>query len=158
MTEIRADLSQYYAMKAVFERILGKSSFAATKDYAPLRVWKTETVRLLTAISLAVRDTVEIVDDEWKGEMTAEIAEGIKRIKSSSKIDELFAELSATLTHVIFLQLGFIPRGHHRLPRVLLARGHWKLDVVRSVQYVQSTAQLKAQERLASARQRDSES
>ena len=157
MADIRADLSQYYAMKAVFERTLGKSSFAAVKDYAPLRVWKAEAVRLLMAISLAVTDTVEIVDDEWKAEMSAEIEDGISRIKSSSKIDDLFAGLSATLSHVVFLQLGFLPRGHYRIARVPLARGHWKLDVVRSVQYVQSRPQRIAQKRLGTARKRDAE-
>jgi len=144
-------------MKATFERILGKSSFATVKDYAPLRVWKVEAVRLLKAISLAVRDTVEIVDDEWKLEMNAEIARGISRIKSASQIDDMFAGLSATLTHVVFLQIGFLPRGHYRISRVPLARGHWKLNVVRSVQYIQSGSQRKSQKLLSSAKKRNAE-
>jgi hypothetical protein len=50
MTDIQADLSQYYPMKQLFETILGRASFARVKDYGPLSSWRAESDKLLMAI------------------------------------------------------------------------------------------------------------
>jgi len=152
MTDIRADLHQYYPMKAVFEEILGKASFMKVKDYGPLKNWKAETVRLLKAVALSINATVEIADEEWKEEINAEIEHGILRAESSSEIDELFSGLAATLAKVVFLQIGFVPRGHRSVERVALTPRNWKLNPVRSVQYVQNEQQRATQKRLQKAR------
>lgn len=152
MTDIRADLHQYYPMKAVFEEILGKASFMKVKDYGPLKSWKAETGCLLKAVALSINATVEIADEEWRAEINAEIEHGISLVESCSEIDELFSCLSATLTKVVFLQIGFVPRGHRSVSRVALTPRNWKLNPVRSVQYVQNEQQRATQERLLKAR------
>lgn len=152
MTDIRADLHQYYPMKAIFEEILGKASFMKVKDYGPLTSWKAETVRLLKAVALSINATVEIADEEWKEEINAEIEHGILRTESSSEIDELFSGLAATLAKVVFLQIGFVPRGRRSVERVALTPRNWKLNPVRSVQYVQNEQQRATQKRLQEAR------
>ena len=138
MTAIRSDLHQYYPMKAFFEEILGRASFIKVKDYGPLKRWKAETVCLLKAVTLSIAATVEIADEEWKAEINVEIEHGISLVKSSSEIDELFSCLSATLAKIVFLQIGFVPRGHRSVNRVALTPHNWKLNPVRSVQYVQN--------------------
>jgi hypothetical protein len=66
MAAIRADLSQYYAMRVLFERILGRASFRRVKDHAPLPVWKAESRKLIMALSVSIASTVEVADDEWR--------------------------------------------------------------------------------------------
>ena len=156
MTDIRADLNQYYPMKAVFEEILGKASFMKVKDYGSLKRWKGETICLLKAVAMSIGATIEIADEDWKAEVSSEIKHGISVVKSSSEIDELFAALAATLARVVFLQIGFLPRGHRYVERVALTPRNWKLDLVRSVQYVQNEQQRATQERLQKARRASS--
>ena len=95
MAEIRADLSQYYAMKALFERILGRASFKRVKDYAPLPVWKAESRRLIKAVGLSIDSTIQVVDDEWKEDVKHLLDRGLSRVESSASIDELFASVAA---------------------------------------------------------------
>jgi hypothetical protein len=73
---------------------------------------------------------------------------GLSRIESSTSIDQLFASLAATLGELAFLQIGFVPRGHSRLDRIPLITKNWRLDPVRSIQYVQSSAQRATQARI----------
>jgi hypothetical protein len=148
MSEIRADLSQYYPLKALLEQILGKKSFGRVKDHAPLSVWKAEVARLVKALSVAIAATVEVADDEWRDEVAEILAQGLSLTKSARGADELFAGLSATLVRLSFLQLGFVPRGHRLVEQIPLASKNWNMNVVRSVQYVQSPAQILVQRRL----------
>ena len=147
MSEIRFDLSQYYPMKAVFEEVLGQKSFAKIKDCGSLKTWKEESIRLLNALFASITATVLVCDDEWVTEIQTQILLGISRLSSSSEIDEMFSCLAATLARITFLQVGFIPTGHREIDRVPIAPRHWKLDLVRSVQYVQNSTQRLAQQR-----------
>lgn len=158
MTDIRADLGQYYPMKQFFETILGRRSFAQVKDYGPLSSWRAESEKLLTAIGLAAKATVEVADDEWRTEVQDLLTRGLSRIKSVKSIDELFASLAATLGELAFLQLGFVPRGHYKEEWIPMVLGNWKLTPVRTVQYVQSRKQLAAQEKMKRSRKRAGES
>ena len=105
MADIRADLSQYYAMKSLFERVLGRSSFTRVKDYAPLAVWKVEARRLIKAIALSIESTVLVVDDEWKDEVKSLLDHGVSRVEMSASVDQLFASLAATFGELAFLSL-----------------------------------------------------
>ncbi|MBZ0090861.1 MAG: hypothetical protein K8F27_01360 [Sulfuricellaceae bacterium] len=69
MPDIRADLSQYYAAKALFERILGRAAFMRVKDYGPLSAWRENYTKLLRAVGVAAEATVEVADVEWKQEV-----------------------------------------------------------------------------------------
>lgn len=148
MSNIRANLSQYYPMKALFERILGRSSFINVKDYGSLSAWKKECKNLLKAIEVSVIATVEIADDDWHLQVQELLKHGCARIELAKSIDEVFAALAATLGELAFLQLGFVPQGHYLEMRIPLRKNNWKLDPVRTVQYVQSNQQRATQERM----------
>ena len=152
MAELRADLSQYYAMKSLFERILGTASFRRVKDYAPLSVWKVESAKLLKAVSVSATATVRVADAEWFEEFSRLIERGKSRIQASKSIDELFASLCATLGELSFLQLGLVPQAHRMVERIPLIVQNWKLDSFRTVQYVQTPQQRKAQAQNAAGR------
>jgi hypothetical protein len=157
MAELRADQSQYYAMKSLFERVLGKASFRRVKDYAPLSVWRSESINLIKAISVSMAATVRVVDAEWYGEFDRLMQAGRTRISASTSIDELFAVMSATLGELAFLQLGLVPQGHYQVERIPLIAQNWKLDLFRTVQYVQTPEQRKAQVRNAAGRAKRAE-
>jgi hypothetical protein len=156
MTDIRFDLQQYYSMKALFEKILGRASFASVKDYGSLPRWKAESTKLLRAIEVAIEATVEIVDDEWRTEARRLLEHGKSRCKLSQSIDELLASMAATFGELVFLQLGFVPHEHYRSEHIRLVTSKWKLDPVRTVQYVQSKKQLENQARLNMRKERGS--
>jgi hypothetical protein len=148
MTDIRFDLQQYYSMKVLFERILGKNSFMRVKDYGSLQTWKAESIKLLKAINFAIESTVEIADDDWRSEVRRLLEIGQSLCKSSQSIDDLFSILASTLGKLAFLQIGFFPDWHSKYKNIPLLTSRWKLDQVRSVQYVQSKKQLETQKRL----------
>jgi hypothetical protein len=152
VSEIRADLSQYYPMKGLLEQILGRSSFMRVKDSGPLSSWKSETRKLLCAVRLAIEVTVEVVDEEWRHDVAQLLDHGDSRLAKATSIDELFASLCATLGELAFLQIGFVPRGHYRAKRIPLVARNWRMNPVRSVQYVQSAKQRETQERLTKRR------
>lgn len=152
MPTIRADLSQYYAAKALFEQVLGRTAFMRVKDYAPLSAWCENYVKLLRALGVATEATVEIVDAEWKQEVSDLLARGCKRLRHAKSIDELHAVAAATLGELAFLQLGFVPRGHHNTDNLSLTSRNWKMNAVRTVQYVQSKEQRATQEGLSKSK------
>ena len=157
MSTVRADLSQYYAAKALFERILGRSAFTRVKDYGPLPAWRENYTRLLRAIGVSMEATVEVVDPEWKQEVSELLAHGTRRLKTAKSIDEMHAAAAATLGELAFLQLGFVPRGHSRAESISLSPRHWKMNPVRTVQYVQSAEQRATQTRLSRPKARNGE-
>lgn len=157
MTDIRADLSQYYAVKALFEQILGRAAFLRVKDYGPLSAWRGNYTKLLSAVRVAAEATVDVADAEWKLEINELITHGIKRLTTAKSIDELHAAAAATLGELAFLQLGFVPEGHLRAANVPLIARNWKMNPVRSVQYVQSDEQRAAQKRLSKSKAKDDE-
>jgi len=140
VAKIRYDMSQYYPLKAVLEQILGKATYRRLKETSDLKDWRGETARLLEAIQLSVTDTVQVADHEWYREMGETIEHGSKLLASSKSIDELLASLAATLTRLVFLQLGFVPLRRHQ-DRAVLRKGNWRLDGHRSVQFVQTEQQ-----------------
>ncbi len=154
MATVRADLSQYYAVKALFERILGRAAFVRLKEYAPTSAWRANYLRLLRAIAVAVDATVEVVDAEWRRDVNDLLKHGAERLKVAKSVDELHAVAAATLGELAFLQLGFVPRGHWRVETVPLAQRYWRMNHVRTVQYVQSDEQRATQSRLSRVKAR----
>lgn len=157
MPDIRADLSQYYAAKALFEQILGRAAFMRVKDYGPLSAWRENYTKLLRAVGVAAEATVEVADIEWKQEVSELLTRGIKRLATAKSIDELHAAAAATLGELAFLQLGFVPKGHYRVANVPLTGRNWKMNPVRTVQYVQSSEQRATQKRLSESKAKDDE-
>lgn len=147
MNGIRYDMSQFYPLKAALEQILGKRTYRKLKETAGLSDWKVETTKLLKAIELSIVETVKVADPEFHKKANEILESGRAHIKSAKDISELFASLSATLTRIVFLQIGYIP-AHGRFESVSLTPKNWNLACVRSVQYVQSTAQKETAKRL----------
>ena len=157
MASIRADLSQYYAAKALFEKILGQTAFMRVKDYGPLSAWRENYIKLLRTIGFAAEETIEVVDAEWKQELSALLSHGCKRIRHAQSIDELHAVAAATLGELAFLQLGFVPRSNRSANNIPLTSRNWKMNAVRTVQYVQSNEQRATQQRLSRPKAEDPE-
>ena len=157
MSIIRADLLQYYPAKALFEQVLGRTAFMRVKDYGPLSAWRENYIKLLRAIDVAAEATVEIVDAEWKQEVSDLLVHGCKRLQHAQSIDELHAVAAATLGELAFLQLGFVPGGHRNTDNISLASRNWKMNAVRTVQYVQSNEQRDTQQRLSRSKAEDPE-
>ena len=147
MNSIRHDMRQFYPLKAVFEQILGKRAYRKLKETAGLADWKVETRKLLKAIELSIAETVKVADTELYKEANQILELGRIHIKGVKDISELFASLSATLTRIVFLQIGYMPT-HGRVESVSLTARNWNLACVRSVQYVQSIAQKETAKRL----------
>ena len=147
MSDIRYDMSQFYPLKAVFEQILGNRAYRKLKETATLSDWKIETKKLLKAIELSIIETVKVADSEFFNETKQILELGNALIKNASDISELFASLSATLTRIVFLQIGHIP-AHGSVEQVSLTQRNWNLACVRSVQYVQNAKQKETAELL----------
>jgi hypothetical protein len=141
--EICYDMSQFYPLKGVLEQLFGKNTYDRLKETANLRDWKVETTRLLKAIEIAIAETVRVADETWHGEIHDILELGRKEIGTSKSVTALFSYLSATLTRLVFTQIGLLPTlgRWHRDRVVPLRRKYWKLDAVRTVQYVQSIDQ-----------------
>ena len=137
---IHADLAQFYPMKAVLEQILGKDSFRKLKDYGTFADWKKECQKLLDAVALSIRTTVQITDEDWREEVSAIIELGKSHLRNSKYAADLFASLAATLARLSFLQIGFLPNRYSH-EKVRLVPSNCQLDVFRSVLYVQSPEQ-----------------
>lgn len=148
MSDIRADLSQYYASKVLFEQILGRDAFLRVKDSGTLTAWRYNYVKIFRAVGVAAKATVEVYDSDWMLQITALLQHGIGRVKAAKTIDEIHAAAAASFGELAFLQLGFIPIGHNLSENVPLTVINWKLNPVRTVQYVQSVEQRKTQTRL----------
>ena len=80
MSIIRADLSQYYSAKMMFEQLLGRTAFMRVKDYGPLSAWCENYIELLRALGVATEATVEIADAEWKQEVSDLLSHDCKRL------------------------------------------------------------------------------
>jgi hypothetical protein len=155
-TGIRYDMSQFYSMKDVMEQLFGKRAYLRLKETASLKDWKDSTIKLLNAILLATESSIAVADDDWRREMSDAVERGIAFISSADHISDLFSCLAATLTRIVFLQIGCMP--NHRLQQkdVRLTKEWWTLSQFRSVQYIQSGAQkaalVQAQEKRKAAK------
>jgi hypothetical protein len=150
LDEIPHDLSFAYTLKAAFEDILGPEAFRKLKECHELRVWKSESKRLLRASLIAFHETVEIADAAFREEVTDTIDFGLKTIGLAKSIDQLFSSLAATYARLSFLQLGLRPnrwRGNGSLQKQ-----DWKLSAYRTVQYVQTERQKRNHETIEKRR------
>lgn len=154
-------MSQFYSMKDVMEQLFGKRAYLCLKETASLKDWKDYTLKLLDAILLATESSIAVADDDWRNEITDAVKEGVKLISYADHISDLFSALAATLTRIVFVQIGCMP--NHRLEQktVRLTKEWWTLSHFRSVQYVQSEAQkaalVQAREKSKAARQKQQE-
>lgn len=138
-----------YALKHLFESLFGRDAWLEIKHSTDLRQWKKYSVRVLSALEVSAKATIQVVDEEWFSQFTSIIEHGKSRVNSSKDFEQLFANLAASLGEVSFLQLGMMPKRSTQENISLRHQGNWKLDCYRSVQYVQNAEQLTATHNLS---------
>ena len=106
---------------------------------------------MLRAIEVSIDATVEIADPGWKSEIAGVLELGRRHLASARSITSLFAHLSAALTRIVFLELGQVPSRRH-VEAIPVVPKNWRLNGLRSVQYVQTAGQSAAVARLSSRR------
>lgn len=140
---LRHDISQNYALKAAVEELLGNQAWLDLKETTSVATWRRYIVKLIDAIEVSIRESVEVRDQAWTNEVNENLARGRKSAKSAKSIEDLLSGFLATLLRQVFLQIGLCP-SRRTAPAVTLSRENWRLNVHRSVQYVQSPTQLEA--------------
>jgi hypothetical protein len=109
-----------------------------------MRDWRNAGLKLLDAIDLSIKSTVSVADDDWFAEIADTVGRGKQRVHDAETIDSLLSCLVATLTELVFVQLGNFP--HRRLGAAApLTPRWWTLTGFRTVQYVQTDKQRAAQ-------------
>lgn len=135
------DIAYGFTFKRLIEDVLGKDSWLDAKECTSLDVWKKLCTRLLKANEAATLSSVEICDDRFMLDIKKEVEHGLKTTSSSKDFTTLFMALSSALSTISFLQCGGVPITSKRSVRIQEGM-QWKMDSVRSVQYVQTKEQL----------------
>lgn len=144
---IQPRLEHLYAVKALIEHLFGRDEYLKIKMGGSMSDWRKASVKLLDAIELSVKSTVEVADADWFKEVTLEIGHGKDSVRKADSIDALLSSLVAALAKLVFIQLGNLPQ-HWQHKTTPLTPQWWTLTGFRSVQYVQNDKQKSAQARL----------
>jgi hypothetical protein len=148
---VQARLEHLYPVKALVEKLFGCAAFMRIKMGGSMSDWRGAGLKLLDAIDLSVKSTVEIADGDWFKEVAEAIAHGKEGVRDAETIDALQSRLVATLAQLVFIQLGNFPR--HPLHKTTpLTAEWWTLKGYRTVQYVQSPHQKENQAQLNAKR------
>lgn len=139
-----------YALKHLFESLFGRNAWLDIKHSTDLRRWKKYSLRVLSALEVSAKATVQVADKEWFEQFIFTIEHGKRRVNSSNDFEQLFASLAGSLGEISFLQLGMMPMRSTQESITLRHQSNWKLDRYRSVQYVQNAEQLAATHTLES--------
>jgi len=141
---MKYNLEEGYPLKALIEKLFGNRAWLEIKHSTSLANWKKYSIRILSAIETSAKATIEVADNTWFEELSELIEHGKTRIKTAKNTEQLFANLSASLAEVSFLQIGQVPN-HSRFNQTTLRHPcNWKLNSFRSVQYIQSRKQAEA--------------
>jgi len=146
---VRYNEEDGYALKHLFENLFGRSAWLEIKHSTDLRQWKKYSARVLSALEVSAKATIQVADADWFNQFTSTIEFGKGRVNSSKDFEQLFSSLAATLGEISFLQLGMMPRRLTQENITVRHKINWKLDRYRSVQYVQNTEQLAATHNLS---------
>jgi hypothetical protein len=140
---LKYDISHRTAIKSALEEILGQDAWYELKESTSIAPWRKNVLKALQAIRLSISASISIRDEDWARQVEENLSRGEAGVKSSADIDELLSSFEATLLRQVFLQigLGLNFKGREGLS---LRKDNWKLDKLRSVQYVQSPHQIEA--------------
>jgi hypothetical protein len=142
---IQPRLEHLYAIKALIEKLFGPAEFLKIKMGGSMSDWRKAGMKLLDAIELAVKSTAEVADSDWFEEVATTTKNGKERVQKAETIDSLLSHLVAVLAELVFIQLGNFPLHRPLHKTTPLTRDWWTLTGYRSVQYVQSNRQKRAQ-------------
>lgn len=138
---MRYNVEDGYGLKHLFENTFGRKAWYDLKHSTDIGIWKKYCARLLSAIEVSAKATVQIADDAWFEQLSSEVTHGKEMVKLSEDFEQLFANLAASLGALSFLQLGLVPNRLTQENITLRHPANWKLDHYRSVQYVQNSEQ-----------------
>jgi hypothetical protein len=137
--------TKYLTLKSAMEDLFGSEAWYALKESNHLGTWRKYARRTLRAVEVAVKDTVQVYDEEWLREVCECLERGNKAIGTAATIDDVVGVIAGTLVEVSFLQIGFMPRRKGRARKYPVRKGEWKFDGFRSVAYLQTNEQREAQ-------------
>lgn len=140
---MRADISHLYSLKTAIEQLLGKKAWLDLKEATSLTKWRAYVLKLIEAIRVSIKESVQIADQAWRESVNENLDHGIASAKAAKTIDELLSGFTAVLLRQVFLQIGMLPN-RPTARKVTLGREYWRLNNHRSVQYVQSPEQLES--------------
>lgn len=130
------------AIKSAIESALGGEAWSALKGASDVAVWKEYFGETLNSYLLAARETVTVVDDEWRQEFEENIESARAGIQGAKTFDEALDVFCAALIRQSYLQLGMLPRrAGAPSDSAQSGCGNWQLDAYRTVQYVQTREQ-----------------
>jgi len=152
---LKHNLEEAYAMKSLVENLFGRDAWQEVKHATSVKVWKKYAKKILDAISMTARSTVEIADSEWHEELDSIVEFGKSRLAYANDPEAVFASLAGTLGLINFHQFGRMPSHSHRKRVTLRHPSNWKFDQFRSVQYVQNREQGETKERHNQSRKAD---
>ncbi len=132
---------KYFFLKNAIENLFGSEAWYALKESNHVPTWRKYAERTLKAVELAIKDTVEIYDDIWMGQVEEEISRGIELLKLNKEIDEIIGTIAGVMINVSFLQIGDRPQRSGNPHKFQLRKGKWKLNTYRQVVYLQSREQ-----------------
>ena len=130
-------------LKATVAELLGNEAWLDLKETTSLATWRGYVVKLIDAIKISIQTSIEIRDDAWANEVSENLERGRASAKSAANIEVLLSEFSTTLLRQVFIQIGMCP-SRSAARAVSLGRENWRLNGHRSVQYVQSPAQIES--------------
>lgn len=133
--------TKYLPLKSALEDLFGSDAWYALKESNHLGTWRKYAERTLKAVELSIKDSVEIYDDEWMGEVSSCLRQGMEHLKLANAIDEVVGVIAGTMIELSFTQLGQMPRRKGKQGPFPLRKGDWQLNGYRSVAYFQTKAQ-----------------
>lgn len=140
---LRHDISQNYALKAAIEELLGNQAWLDLKETTSVATWRRYIIKLIDAIEISINESIEIRDESWEIMVKENLSIGRQSAKTAKNIEDLLSVFSATMLRQVFLQIGLCP-SRETTKLVTLSRENWRLNTHRSVQYIQSPAQIEA--------------
>lgn len=135
------EYTKYLALKSAIESLFGSNAWYALKESNHIPTWRKYGIKILQAIEKAINSTVEVADDQWRKEISENLADGIERIKMDKDIDEIIATLAGTLVRVSFIQIGLMPNLSGSAKPTILKKDSLRLNTFRSVIYIQTQSQ-----------------
>jgi hypothetical protein len=142
-TQLRRGVSQNYALKAAVEQLFGQQAWLDLKETTCLATWRQYALKIIDAIEISIHVSIEVRDEDWISNINENLNHGRALVKSAENLEELLSSLTAVLLRQVFLQIGLCPNRQTAL-KVTLRAENWKLNDHRSVQYIQSPAQVEA--------------
>jgi hypothetical protein len=100
---LRAQPEHLYPMKALIERLFGNPAFMKIKMGGSMSDWRNASLKLLDAISLSVKSTVKVADDDWFKEIGDTISRSKECIQEADTVDTLLSLLVEALAEIVFI-------------------------------------------------------